>query len=976
MRKLILLLLSCLSLGILLPAKAESYYFCDFEDDAENALWTLNYAKNTSVDWNNKWAIGSAEAKAGVRSMYISADGGATAGYATGKARIMLAWREFDSLEPGEYDLAFDWKNVGDSSRAGLYAAWIPESDFEAMTCSQNDNPAQYITRNLVKMVDVGDSTQLLSGSSIWLHPVGKVQVASNTKYRLTLVFVLSGNAVQRNPGPCVDNIQLARNNCGTPTDLQVSVSGRQATFTWTSSAQSFNIRYSRQGSTEVFEKQNLKEPKLILNLDHGVYNFYIQVVCNGEQSVWYAFPVVLIYDSKCFNYLDLQDNQCFYLDETPGNWKDADGLLKNSKGKKIDYGFQSIRSQHTIHYIEGEYDARTYNSIDSDGKSVAPLRTIPDGEIASVRVGTWDEAHVARILYDFTVDNQEASVLMLKYALVLQSSGHEESARPRFTLQVLDAETGAELSRCTSADFAAQTSGDGWYRSPVKRGEVDAADVCWRDWTTVGINLAEFDGKHVQVVLTAYGCTATVHYGYAYFTLNCTAGGITGIQCGDTPTNEFVAPSGFNYKWYLASDKSQKEIGNQQVYSVDSKDDREYKVDVIYKTDAECYFTLDACAIPRYPVADATYQVYQENCKNYIRFTSLSHVRTKNMNTGEVIENSKYPIEALLWDFGQAASQSADPNPIIELPADGDTIDVSLQASVGQCDDTWMARIVVPTISEDNILEKVNVEEGQTYTYQGQTYTEDTTIIYQGKNIYGCDSVHTLQLRFFPPTQTIKADLVHIEQPCAGAAQSADITFDITNGIADTCRIYFAAQEQLLGWRDTAYVPSSPFAIGERTVALSVPSDVVPGRYPFSIYWATEGLVPCYSQGEVVVLYSASIIQQRWNDVLGLLNAEYNGGYEFESYQWYKNGAPVDGAISSYYWEENGLDTSAEYAVMLVRAGEEQGLMSCAYIPVKQAEAPAQTEVRKIIHEGRLYILKDNQIFDIYGQLVSQSTK
>lgn len=950
-------------------AQAESYYFCDFEEQTENRQWQLNFAKNTAVNWQNLWTIGTAGAKDGEKGIYISSDGGTTAKYTSGTARIMLAWREFDALEAGEYDLAMDWKNVGDSLRAGLYVAWVPENDFDRMTCSQNDNPATYLTNNFLSFGEGEETTQLLSGSSIWMHSVAKVQVAANTKYRLTFIFLLSGNAAVRIPGPCVDNVQLARNNCGTPTDLKVSVSGRQATFTWNSSAETFNIRYSRQGSTDVIEKRNIHEPKLILNLEHGVYNFYIQVICGGEESVWYAFPVVLIYDSKCFNYLDLRDEQCYYLPYTPNKWEDVEDSLKTIKGKKIDYGFQSIHSRHTIHYVGGEYDARTYNSIDTEGNAIAPLRTIPDGEIASVRVGSWDQARIARVLYDFTVDSKEASVLMLKYAIVLQSSGHDKIDRPRFTLKVLDAETGTELDSCTSADFAAQTSGAGWYRSPVKPGQVDAADVCWRDWTTVGVNLSEFDGKHVQVVLTAFGCTATVHYGYAYFTLNCTAGGIEGIQCGDTPTNEFVAPAGFNYKWYLASDATKKELGHDQVFSVDSKDDREYRVDVIYKTKAKCFFTLDACAIPRYPVADATYRVYQKDCKNYIEFTSSAHVRTRNLNTGEVIENSKYPVEALLWDFGQAASQTTEANPTIELPADGGKVEVSLTASVGLCDDVWKATIDIPKLSPNDILEKVNVEEGESYIHKGQTFTQDTAIVFEGKNIYGCDSIHTLQLRFFPPTQTIRTEITYIEQPCADIDTPIDITFDIANGIADSCEIRFADAEHLLGWRDTVYIPASAFAQGEHTLSLSLPAGIAPGWYPFTMYWGAEGLVPCQTEGEIVVRYSSTLIQQRWNDVLGILNADYNGGYVFSSYQWYKDGQPIDGATSPYYWAENALQTASEYAVLLVREGEERGLMSCGYTPVETTMAPQQAPAQKILRSGHLYIMKDAHIYDIYGQ-------
>ena len=183
----------------------------------------------------------------------------------------------------------------------------------------------------------------------------------------------------------------------------------------------------------------------------------------------------------------------------------------------KIDFGFTSAYSRHTIHFHPEEYDSRTYGSIDSHGNLVMPLKTVPDGALASVRVGSWEKAaRSARVEYDYVVDAKEASVLMLQYAMVLESSGHNEEARPRLTIDIVDAATGEPLSACTTVDLAAQTSGEGWNRVPDPAYPDGSRDVCWRDWTTLGLNLAEFDGRHVKVKITALGCTASIHYGYA----------------------------------------------------------------------------------------------------------------------------------------------------------------------------------------------------------------------------------------------------------------------------------------------------------------------------------------------------------------------------------------------------------------------------------------------------------------------------
>lgn len=950
-----------------------TYYFCDFEDDTENANWQLNTPRNQNSKWSHLWCIGTAAARDGLRGMYVSPDGGNTPAYGTEYGgRIVISWREFDNLDAGNYDIAFDWRNGGDSLRAALYAAWIPdESDyFSEMICATNDDVStrKWLTDNCITFSQASDSTTMLNGvASIWAHSIGKITVKANTKYRLVFVYVVNSNAAVRNPGACVDNVQIARNNCGRPSDLQVDVVGRVVTLTWKANGEKFNIRYVRQGSTDIQELSGITQNKLILNLEHGVYTFYIQVICNGETSVWYSFPVVIVYYSPCFNYLDLHDEQCFFLDHMNAPYSDIDKELAAAKGKKIDYGFQSINSRHTIHYVEGEYDVRTYNSIDSNKKPVPPLRTIPDGEIASVRIGSWDEAKAAQIIYDFDVDTTEASVLMLKYALVLQYAGHGGTERPRFTLKVVNADTGKELSTCTSADFVSQTKGDGWYRSPVNgiNGKEDPRDVCWRDWTTVGLNLTDFEGTHVRVILTAYGCTASAHYGYAYFTLNCASGRIEGINCGDTPTNEFIAPEGFNYHWYLASEPDKKlENDTARIFPVAYDDERKYEVRLTYKTNEQCGFTLSACAIPRYPIPAATYEVYQKDCKNYVRFKNDSHVRTKNLRTGEIKEYSEYALESMSWDFGNVAAPTTEIDPEIEVPAEGGTFRATLQVSVGLCDTAAYFDIDVPAVAPDSIVEKHTVCDGQPYKYEGKMYARDTVITYRGRNIYDCDSIHIFQLRFADAVIGEKYDTICHEEwyqfgdTLVNLSGDYTRTFPLPDSECDSVFVLHLTraerpQVSLLNknlcdgeplvftiehseWADSFRIvmPEGQehiFAARQPDLHFEVmPAVSYPANYPLSIItympWCDNYTDTCTFQ----ISLPRSIVMPLLDDVLAVTKSEYNGGFDFVSYQWYKNGVLIPGATGPNYFEED-MDLNAEYTVA-VRTQDSTNLWICPF--------------------------------------------
>ena len=1033
MRKLFYIVSFCL-LAVALPAVADTYYFCDFENDTENATWQLNTPKNEGYEWPHLWCIGSAVSKDGERSLYVSADNGATAGYTSGNARIVIAWREFDNLEAGEYDIAIDWRSVGDSLRAALYVAWVPDDApndktdspknyFSNMYCALGNvvNQNKWLAENLVTFVNYTDSSYLLSGSSIWSHSIGKIAVKENIKkYRLAFAFVTWGNTAVRNPGACIDNVQLARNNCGTPTDLKASVSGRQATFTWKSSAQQFNIRYSKQGSDEVKEVKGLNAPLFIQTLDHGVYNFYIQVVCNGETSVWYAFPVVIVYDSKCFNYLDLKEENCYYSElvaSVDQGFSYNETLLKPAK---IDKGFSSMYSRHTIHYMENEFDARTYNSVDNNNKRVAPLRTIPEGEIASVRVGSWEQAgHVARIAYDFVVDTTEASVLMLKYALVLQTSGHVLAQRPRFILKVVDADTGKELSKCTTADFSSQTGGDGWNIFHVNGpGTEDSNDICWRDWTTIGMNLSEYNNAHIRILLTVYGCTQSYHYAYAYFTLNCTSGRIEGINCGDNPTNEFIAPAGFNYRWYLASDPNNT-LSTKDTFPVDYDDDRVYMVDVTYKTNDRCGFTLSACAIPRYPVPEATYKVYQKDCRNYVDFTNKSHVRTKNIRTGEVIEHSPYSLDAVLWDFGNVSPQTTEWAPdSVELPAEGGIYRVALTTSIGLCDTTAYYDIVVPAIAPDTVVETpTGLCEGRPYTFEGKKYSSDTTIIVQSKNIYGCDSLYKLVLRFNPIKRTeisetilegtsytldgkqyttagkyeatltsaagcdsivtlnlsiepsLKAHVTSVAAPCAGDANhdgdaAFDVEFDITAGAGDECRVSFSEAEKTMGWKDEVFTFTPEYKVGTHTISISIPKNVVPGWYPFYLHFDSKNVGSCRDTAMVEVRYPTSVVETRWGDVFVVSHND-----DYREYQWYKNGEPIEGATGATYFED-GMDAGTTYSVRITLA-DGTALSVC---PFTMAQLTSVEEVNgtSAWHSGYTYTVERGSVLPISMEGIS----
>lgn len=1013
MRKILTIVLALLATGTLVAQLPHTYY-CDFEDATENANWYLNKSGNASLVWENKWTIGGVVAALGEQSMYISSDGGTNATYKKTTSNIMIAYREL-TLEAGRYDVAFDWMCGGDSTRAALMVAWVPEEDFQnskgqdQIVCWTNDDYKSLKWINDNKLYFNG--SELLTGGSVWTHAVDTL-ISDGTPHRLVFFFVYSSAAQIVQPGPCIDNIQLARNNCGEPTNKRVSMQNQTVNLTWDSPAESFNLRMRRMGENVATLWKEIKQHSFSASLPEGVYDIQIQVVCESDTSVWYSFPTAFVHDTKCFDYLNLTDERCSFSLETASDYHENDPLLQHGK---IDYGFTSMWSRHTIHYHPEEYDARTRGSVDSNDNSVPPLKTVPDGALASVRIGSWEKmARVARAEYDFIIDANEAAVLMLQYAMVLESSGHGEEARPRLMIDIVDAETGKALSKCTTVDLAAQTSGDGWYRVPDPAYPDGSRDICWRDWTTLGLNLAEFDGKHVKVKITVSGCTAEIHYGYAYFTLTCTSGKLQGIQCGWTPTNEFIAPAGFNYRWYLV-DAPYETLSRKDTFPVDYRDIRDYAVDITYKSDPSCGFTLYANAIPRFPIPEASYTLEQRDCGNYISFTNTSHIRTRNWMTGEQVDTS-FPPEYLLWDFDGLNPEGLDTQakrwaPSFRLPDEETDYHFKLYAGVGLCDSVQHIYVHVPQVGKDSIIEDVQRCEGELYRHNGKYFQSDTTIIDHDYNIAGCDSFYTINLRFVDAirdtieavipegssytvgTQTfsvtgeynisltsvsgcdsivtlqlevvtpLKMEISAIEYPCPEAT-SFLIETHARKGIPDFYTLRFGEEGYAIG-----LIPQSDSLRNgtDNTIEVPMPAGVKPGYYPFSIAFDSRKNGKDTITAELTIYYSASLIQQRWDDVLGILNSEYNGGYNFTQFQWYRNGQAIEGATEAYLYIEEKLKAGDAYAVEMKQNGETRALRTCAYVVPAIAAAP-DAAPQKTLQNGHIVIRVNGHTYNAQG--------
>ncbi len=163
-------------------------------------------------------------------------------------------------------------------------------------------------------------------------------------------------------------------------------------------------------------------------------------------------------------------------------------------------------------------------------------------------------------------------------------------------------------------------------------------------------------------------------------------------------------------------------------------------------------------------------------------------------------------------------------------------------------------------------------------------------------------------------------------------------------------------------------------------TYVLPTGSLLEPGRYELKIILtdANEecGDKPFEITRTITIKYPESVVVQKFVNVLAVLNAQYNGGYDFVGFQWYKNGEIIPGETGAVYHTIAPFSVGDTYSVELTDAAGNK-LPSCDFeiktepgyntIQEEGEEEPAQ----KLIQNNRIVIRRDGQTYNIFGQKV-----
>jgi len=853
-------------------------YVCSFEQGEDLSHWTLNDKTPMAVD---QWCVNNATSSEGDQALYVSYNGGLNARYGY-QPNTICAYMTFQypaSTKQEKYDISFDWRNFGDEQKAQLRVWYGPLDNLSSMMKVSETSGATFTTAELnnFRTLQVGStSTKVLYNSESWKTATFSMNVsAANADKDWVLMFMwinqTADSASAYRLAACIDNIQIVNANVSKPEHVEANVNCDESAIvvSWESGLTEFSLAY-KSTRDEIWHRQNGITDQVattpngwnwsysLYGLTEGVYDIKLW----GVKTIEDADPV-RVDTSMCVQLRNVVNycgnNHCIdYMHLDAPNVVCTYGTYDNPYADVgiMDFGSQQKASRHTIMSDPFLTDERTNNK----------LLTVPEGASASVRLGNWDNgAEAESITYEFTVDEDQC-VLLLNYAIVLEDPEHGKEHQPYFRLRILN-EQGSLIDACAMAEYYAGYGAGEWLeetyieKTPMS---VETHKMLWKNWSTVGLNLSKYAGQRVHVELTTKDCSEGMHFGYAYFTLDCTAGRIQTNNCTGAEFSEATAPEGFDYEWQRDADHSI--VSNQRSIQVDASDESQYTCKCMFKENHDCYFKLQTYFIPEYPKASfqPETQIMMGECKTELKLKNTSYIWYEE--SGQPKKSPDLP-QSYEWNITTTLGQTQTSvvNPTISCNPDGDTVLVALTAylSSKNCNDDTVATIIVPRISTPDSIYRPRICKGEYVLWEGRPYTRDTMDIKRYTNQFGCDSVLRLDLKVLP-----------------------------------------------------------------------------------------------------------RIIEQKWNDVLALLNTKYNGGYEAREVRWYRNGVLLEEQTGTYIYAPEGLINGDEYYAE-IKTQYDDILTTCPIIVQVQNTQSNQQVTKRIVH-GKLQIQVNENIYNAQGILIT----
>ena len=404
----------------------------------------------------------------------------------------------------------------------------------------------------------------------------------------------------------------------------------------------------------------------------------------------------------------------------------------------------------------------------------------------------------------------------------------------------------------------------------------------------------------------------------------------------------EVIRCEGESYEWegttYTKTTTDTKHL--QTVHGCDSTVTRTFTFHPTYPNEA---FTATICANEQYEWEGDTYSEAGDYTKRLTSIYGCDSVVTLHLQVGKTyyaeMDSTICAGETCVWN-GKTYTQTGD----YEQPL----------VSKGGCDSIVTLHLTVldPVYKETKDL----LMEGQTYTWNGVEYTTagDYEQTFTAAN--GCDSVVTLHLAFNRLILTAS-----VADHCADDP-TIDFFLRVSEGAMEQVGFAFGGKEQAQGYRDTmvTYVKDT----------IRIPNRARAGHYGTTLTYYYKGQLIRSEQMTYTLLYPSSVLEQNWDDFIGVLTHDYNGGYDFTAFQWYENGQVMTGRTRSYIYD--CVVQGYRYSALLTETDGTQ-LMTCELVASHRDEL---TVYPTLLHRRQAFRVRSSesavlQLYDATGKHV-----
>ena len=219
----------------------------------------------------------------------------------------------------------------------------------------------------------------------------------------------------------------------------------------------------------------------------------------------------------------------------------------------------------------------------------------------------------------------------------------------------------------------------------------------------------------------------------------------------------------------------------------------------------------------------------------------------------------------------------------------------------------------------------------GSTYNFRGMTLTKPGVYYDSLSTVSGCDSIYKLILHNFSHSDIYSIEVADV----CGDNQTLHLVAQYEGQRPEYYNIIYSQAANDQGFKNIIQVPFTTDTI-EAPMPNATPY-IHPDYYELTLQLGNYKCPKSVSEHttDFLVRYPSWIIEQNWQDVVAVLNAQHNGGYTFENYEWYVNNQPASQNKSYLYLPTLRVGDEVELHVM--RQGEDYYVPTCPIIIEEQ---------------------------------------